>query len=104
MNAQYIVMLGSGGRPVDGRGGGVMDGIAVEIDSWPQAAVAVTFILASMIVPQVLGYLKDRRAVPKVEVTRSEPDREPALAPRVDANLAKTILEKIRAALYRCIN
>ncbi|MGI5191445.1 hypothetical protein ACQEVI_25120 [Promicromonospora sp. CA-289599] len=81
-----------------------MDGIEVEIDSWPQAVVAVVFILAHMIVPQVLGYLKDRRAVPKVEVTRSEPAEDSATGPRVDANLVKTILKKFWEVLRRRIS
>lgn len=50
-----------------------MDGIVGEIVPWPQVVVAVTLIVASVILPQGLSYLKDRPAVPKVEVTRSEP-------------------------------
>lgn len=31
------------------------------VTSWPQAVVAVTFIIATLALPQVLRYLRDRR-------------------------------------------
>jgi hypothetical protein len=73
----------------------------VEIENWPQALVAVTFILASSVVPQVLGHLRDRQSAARIEAPRHEPAG--AAAPDRPGNTSgmKSILRKIWDALTR---
>lgn len=68
MNSPYNVTLGSvcppGTNLADGSGEigrwAAEASTVSEIVSWPQAVVAVTFIIASIVVPQVLSYLSRR--------------------------------------------
>jgi hypothetical protein len=74
----------------------------VEIESWPQAAVAVTFILAVWVVPRVLDHLRDKQPSAKTGATRHEPvdTRTPQ---HKNANWITTILRKVRDASNRRI-
>jgi hypothetical protein len=73
----------------------------VEIENWPQAVVAVAFILASSVVPQVLGHMRDRQSAARIEAPRPEPADASAPVRHSNANGIRSILKKIWGALTR---
>jgi hypothetical protein len=79
-----------------------MDVVSIgEIESWPQAVVAVTLIVAVWVLPEVLRYLRDRQPVAKVEAARHEQADTSAPAQQENTNWFKAILRKFRDALNR---